>query len=1039
MGSDRARISFDPTRRYHAVVKQQGRVELEADENEAYSIVGELERLEAIDVIGPCGTPDDGYKITGGLPPFDFNIGPGTMYVGGMRVTLPDTLQYSKQTDWIDHTNDPMWVAPDKETGEPRDYVYLFLREQEVSAVEDTALREVALGGPDTAQRLRLIQRIVRLGTTARECDDALAEAEKHWAEDGLIFDPSTMMLESTARLKASYDNLNIAPDLCEPEAHGGYLGADNQLIRVQVTAAGKLVWGFDNASFLYRVKVIDDQTLELESSPVDSFHFPRAGQAVEVLRTAALLDGDDFVASVTGVVQTLTAPYNPDTHEITLPSALPGEYLDPAETPVVFLRVWEEEADFVPGTAVDLGQTGLQVTLTGGPPFHVGDYWMVAVRPSTATEVYPQRYLDAPQPPEGPRLWVCPLAVVEWDAGGLDVISDCREHFDDLVDLTKRRTEGCCTVTVGDGKISKGEFQDIQEAIEKVRELDRPVRVCILPGVYNLRGPVIIKEYADLIVGACDGQSRIIAESGDPAFVITGSRRVTLESLSISADTSLGAVLVLNSETVELNGCRIVNERKPDGFDHAPAVLVATEADDPSADFTLTGCHLEGAPAASIQALGARVYRNRMIGGGVWLREGTEDAIVNINEIGPGGWPGVLLGGLLESDKPADWSAGVSRVSIVRNQIRGLAVSGITTVRDKFGPGAQDRLSLIDGLAIEHNRIEDCVQQEIATVLDNEALGGVVLRQVAGLHLHANHIEGNGQGKLPACGVFLETCLSSVITNNTILGNGVIEPAAEEQFYQGGIVGLLLLELPVKKGDKSPASAGHAAFVHDNVVVTPRGQALLLVAAGSVSVADNSFTALDARAQPLAVAKAGLCVFIFDLGLPIELPTGPFFYGIAATPHFELGDLTGPSIDLTKGLTASKFPDGHLLVQGNQISLSISDKLDETSAAVGLATGDDLAFLDNQVQLQAPNGLLFDVLGLAFTARASGNRIQELPGRTLLSYFSFALRNTGTSNQATHCIYVLGPDAIDEHNHVLFPFFCDIIERLGKLDIEKG
>jgi hypothetical protein len=170
-----------------------------------------------------------------------------------------------------------------------------------------------------------------------------------------------------------------------------------------------------------------------------------------------------------------------------------------------------------------------------------------------------------------------------------------------------------------------------------------------------------------------------------------------------------------------------------------------------------------------------------------------------------------------------------------------------------------------------------------------------------------------------------------------------------------------------------------------------------------------------------------------------MELPTGPAFYGVVATPHFEFGDVPGPLIDLTKGVTASKFPDGRVLVHGNQISLSLSDKLDDTSGAVGIASGDDVAFLDNQVQLQAPNGLSFDVLLLSFTARASGNRIQELPGHTLFSYFSFATRNIGTSNQATHCIYILGPDAIDEDNHVLFPFYCNIIEGAGKLDIEKG
>src|SRR5919202_675700 len=98
MATDVARVSFDPGRRYRGVVPQQGRVSLEAEENESWRI-GDAERLaELIDIIGPAGTPDDGYAIfdAGG----DLGIGPGTMYVGGVRVHSDTTVLYSKQPDW---------------------------------------------------------------------------------------------------------------------------------------------------------------------------------------------------------------------------------------------------------------------------------------------------------------------------------------------------------------------------------------------------------------------------------------------------------------------------------------------------------------------------------------------------------------------------------------------------------------------------------------------------------------------------------------------------------------------------------------------------------------------------------------------------------------------------------------------------------------------------------------------------------------------------------------------------------------------------
>src|SRR5215207_1719449 len=92
MGSDRARISYNDRQQYRAVIQQQGRVTLEADGNEAQQIVSEEMRKEALDFVGPVGTPDNGYEILlpgANLPNFDFAVGPGTIYVGGLRVVLP--------------------------------------------------------------------------------------------------------------------------------------------------------------------------------------------------------------------------------------------------------------------------------------------------------------------------------------------------------------------------------------------------------------------------------------------------------------------------------------------------------------------------------------------------------------------------------------------------------------------------------------------------------------------------------------------------------------------------------------------------------------------------------------------------------------------------------------------------------------------------------------------------------------------------------------------------------------------------------------
>ncbi len=100
MATDVARLSFDSGRQYTGVVPQQGRVSLEAEQNEQRVIDAEERRKELLDIVGPAGTPDDGYAVSfvGGA----LTVGAGTMYVGGLRVELDAPVSYGQQPDWLD-------------------------------------------------------------------------------------------------------------------------------------------------------------------------------------------------------------------------------------------------------------------------------------------------------------------------------------------------------------------------------------------------------------------------------------------------------------------------------------------------------------------------------------------------------------------------------------------------------------------------------------------------------------------------------------------------------------------------------------------------------------------------------------------------------------------------------------------------------------------------------------------------------------------------------------------------------------------------
>ncbi len=341
MGSDRARVTYDPKQQYRSVVMQQGRVTLEADWNESVQITEEGIREHSLQIIGRCGTPDNGYQILPGGN-YNFSVGEGSMYVDGLRAFLPYTIPYSSQPDWLnydtspdpqDHSDDAAYWAPPgapapiqvgggqgiSTSNTTNELVYLYLREQEVSAVEDPNLAKIALGGPDTAARTRLLQHIVRVGSSGTECTSGMTSAQAQWASQGVYFESASMRLLSSGTLLVSFSDLGQSTP-CQPQAQGGYLDPDNQFIRVQIsgvdplTGNPTLLWGFDKTSFLYRISITDDSTISLQSAPVDTNHQPLSGQAVEILRSAAELDSPGgYVAALSGFVVTLDQNYDPD------------------------------------------------------------------------------------------------------------------------------------------------------------------------------------------------------------------------------------------------------------------------------------------------------------------------------------------------------------------------------------------------------------------------------------------------------------------------------------------------------------------------------------------------------------------------------------------------------------------------------------------------------------------------------------------------------------------------------------------------------
>src|SRR5712692_1650416 len=170
---DISRNATSLRKRYAGVRLQQGRVSTDDDYNEGARIGAEQTRRALLDVIGPSGSADSGFSISNprinGHGELDFSIGAGTLYLGGLRLECFGE-HYTEQSDWLEQLPADRAAPADGRT----DLVYLIAWDQPVEAIEDSELFETALGGPDTATRIRPMRRVMlATGVAGADCTAA--------------------------------------------------------------------------------------------------------------------------------------------------------------------------------------------------------------------------------------------------------------------------------------------------------------------------------------------------------------------------------------------------------------------------------------------------------------------------------------------------------------------------------------------------------------------------------------------------------------------------------------------------------------------------------------------------------------------------------------------------------------------------------------------------------------------------------------------------------------------------------------------------
>lgn len=497
MKGDFSHYRFDATKHFNRVLKQQGRVDLDSDWNEQAAIGQHLMRTLIADLLGPHAGPQEnaGFGVIDwdalsseehewlkkhALEPAlgDFLIGAGRYYVDGLLVENESPVSYRKQPDWR---------PPAAETGR-RYLVYLDVWERHISYIEDDAIREAALNGPDTCTRAKTVWQVKLLdaetagdltaeieavkrklagtrGALTREerrdepnpdtiegLKQQIVELERELerlqeaagsggqaadADCASLLDPLRNV--DLAGMRARLEPVEAEEDPCVLPPESRYRGVENHLYRIEVhrgndNPEGKpatIKWSRENGSVVTRWLGAEGDEIEVASS-----------RGFEPGHWVELTDDNAEFRSEAGP---LAKVVQVDGNRLTVESA--PAFSEDLVNPKV--RRWDQKAHaelslddgaIVVKTAsgehgwIEI-EDGVEVQFGPGA-LRTGDYWLIPARVVTGDIIWPEKdEKPAAQLPMGIEHHYAPLAMINATTSGsfVEILEDCRCRFEPL------------------------------------------------------------------------------------------------------------------------------------------------------------------------------------------------------------------------------------------------------------------------------------------------------------------------------------------------------------------------------------------------------------------------------------------------------------------------------------------------------------------------------------------------------------------------------------------------------------------------------
>jgi hypothetical protein len=477
MKGDFSRDTFDPGKHFSRVLMQQGRVQLDADWNEQNAIFLHYLRTLAKDLLGPHAGPADsreqGFEILflpkettpdtkadiekkiknfepsgtrqnsliEALNKQNIVIGPGRYYVEGILVENDRAILYTEQLG-IDSENQlPLQEIQDCQKDHDLLF-YLDVWERHISYVEDEDIREVALGGPDTCSRSKVVWQVKALLGNSLTCNSL---GDDSHGKCGL-----PLLGNGKLRARARRDDPD-ADQLCVISPESRYRGSENQLYRVEVHKGGRtndnetgatFKWSRDNGSVTFPIRKVAGTTVTLEHVGRDCHLGLKSGDWVE------FMDERIAMGKYAGPLAKVEII---DRSELSIAVSFPNETVLPSYTEAEienlypFLRRWDHAGDVATfGGALQIIESdtttsrseagwveledGVQIQFVKnkgeGTEYRVGDYWLIPARVAIGEIEWPDELepngkpkrdddnnlIPAALQPHGPRHYYAPL-----------------------------------------------------------------------------------------------------------------------------------------------------------------------------------------------------------------------------------------------------------------------------------------------------------------------------------------------------------------------------------------------------------------------------------------------------------------------------------------------------------------------------------------------------------------------------------------------------------------------------------------------------